>query len=129
MTEERLKEIFGQYGSVVSTKVLPVPWDLNKPHAKATGFVRMGSAEEAKNIIELLNNQIPMGLTSPLTIKYVGDGVPLLTNVCKKLETGEKMYFGTVQSIDVSRRSAYIYCEELFWGYGEIYSHLSVLDR
>jgi len=132
--EDKLKEVFGQYGTVTSTKVLSQGGDKGdgkgKGPGKSAGFVRMSTAEEAKSILQLLNGQVPMGLQYPVMIKYAGDGVPLVGKVCKMLESGEKMYFGTVKSFDADKKGGYIGCDDLWWVTGsDTYVHQTVLER
>merc|ERR1719217_1752452 len=66
VTEEFLKEIFGQYGLVNQLKVLPR--DPSKPEAAA--MIRMGSVEEAQWLVDNLNGNIPQGMTTPVAVKF-----------------------------------------------------------
>merc|ERR1719217_1468531 len=66
VTEEFLKEIFGQYGLVNQLKVLPR--DPSKPEAAA--MIRMGSVEEAQWLVDNLNGNIPQGMSTPVTVKF-----------------------------------------------------------
>lgn len=65
-TEDKLKAIFGQYGSVTDCKVLPVPPGLTN----AAAFVTMGTLQEAKWLLDNLNGNIPQGMSTPVTISY-----------------------------------------------------------
>ena len=53
VNEESLSEIFGAFGSVVSTKIV---MDMNTGRSKGFGFVEMSSAEEANKAIKELDN-------------------------------------------------------------------------
>merc|ERR1719191_910456 len=66
VTEQFLKEIFGQYGLVTQLKVLPR--DASKPEVAA--MIRMGSVEEAQWLVDNLNGNIPQGMTTPVTVKF-----------------------------------------------------------
>lgn len=64
-TEDRIKEIFGAYGQVIQCKVLP-----NNGKNDTASLVRMGTEEQARWLVDELNGNIPLGLTSPLTVRY-----------------------------------------------------------
>lgn len=53
-TEEQLKELFGQAGTVESVTLIT---DKQTGQAKGFGFVEMSTEEEAKKAIEQLNGQ------------------------------------------------------------------------
>lgn len=53
ITSENLAELFGQYGTVASAKVVT---DMYSGRSKGFGFVDMSSAEEAAKCIAALNN-------------------------------------------------------------------------
>jgi len=90
----------------------------------------MATVEEAKNIIATLNNAVMYGLRNPVTIKFAGDGVPLVQKVTKMLESGEKMYTGTIKSFSAEKKNGYIGCEEVMKTLGvDVYSHHSVMER
>ena len=52
VTEGRLEEIFSEYGSVLSARVIS---DRFTGQSRGFGFVEMASAEEAKKAMEALN--------------------------------------------------------------------------
>merc|ERR1719193_386963 len=65
-----------------------------------------------------------------ISIKFAGDGVPLISKVQKKLQDGEKIFFGAVKSFDVERRAGLIACEEVYMNFGvDVYAHQTVLER
>eukprot|EP00747_Dinoflagellata_sp_TGD_P138157 gnl/TRDRNA2_/TRDRNA2_175757_c0_seq15.p1 gnl/TRDRNA2_/TRDRNA2_175757_c0~~gnl/TRDRNA2_/TRDRNA2_175757_c0_seq15.p1 ORF type:complete len:152 (+),score=26.26 gnl/TRDRNA2_/TRDRNA2_175757_c0_seq15:138-593(+) len=64
ITEDQLKAIFGAYGTVASCKVLPSKTN-NSP-----ALVRFESADDAKWVVDILNNNVPEGLTTPVEIKF-----------------------------------------------------------
>mmetsp|Transcript_60804 Transcript_60804/g.131928 ORF Transcript_60804/g.131928 Transcript_60804/m.131928 type:complete len:542 (-) Transcript_60804:97-1722(-) len=66
ITSEQLQAVFSQYGTVAQCKVMDCPPD----STSAAALVRMGSAAEAKMIIETLNGNIPMGLSEPIMVAY-----------------------------------------------------------
>uniref|UniRef100_A0A7S0FS14 Uncharacterized protein n=1 Tax=Pyrodinium bahamense TaxID=73915 RepID=A0A7S0FS14_9DINO len=66
ITDDRLQAIFMQYGSVVQCRALePVP---GKPDRVA--LLRMSSLEEAQWIVENINQNIPVGLATPIAVQY-----------------------------------------------------------
>lgn len=65
LTEESVRALFGQYGSVVSVKVLPPE---GRPDKAA--FVRMGDPSMAKWICDNLHMNIPAGLTTPIDVRF-----------------------------------------------------------
>jgi CspA family cold shock protein len=78
ITEETVKDIFTQYGGVISVKKLP-----NQPgKSDAATLVRMGSAEQAEWMVKNVSSNIPTGLTTPVHIRYAenkGQGAPRLS--------------------------------------------------
>jgi len=64
-TEDQVTQIFAQYGTVKSVKVLPKRGD--KPDIAA--IIDMETAEQAKALIDTVSGTIPAGLTTPLVIK------------------------------------------------------------
>eukprot|EP00930_Biecheleria_cincta_P047188 TRINITY_DN3265_c0_g1_i1.p1 TRINITY_DN3265_c0_g1~~TRINITY_DN3265_c0_g1_i1.p1 ORF type:complete len:239 (-),score=57.80 TRINITY_DN3265_c0_g1_i1:40-756(-) len=69
-SEEFVKQIFSQYGTVVSVKVLPS----KSESSDAACMVRMETVEQAKWLIERLNNNIPQGMSAPVTVKPARSG-------------------------------------------------------
>lgn len=67
--EDFVRQLFGQYGTVRTCKVLKKNGDLANCHA----LVRFGSAEEAANIISSLNGGMLEGFTTALEIAYAQD--------------------------------------------------------
>jgi len=63
--DESLKTIMGAYGTIAQAKVLPA-----QPGRSCAAMVRFSSVEEAKWIVENVNNNIPQGLTGPVEVKY-----------------------------------------------------------
>merc|ERR1719247_3647592 len=70
VTEEFLKEIFGQYGLVNQLKVLP----RDPSKSEVASMIRMGSVEEAQWLVDNLNGNIPQGMTTPCTVKFANAG-------------------------------------------------------
>mmetsp|Transcript_33095 Transcript_33095/g.72081 ORF Transcript_33095/g.72081 Transcript_33095/m.72081 type:complete len:507 (+) Transcript_33095:103-1623(+) len=66
ITSEQLQAVFAQYGTVAQCKVMDPPAD----STSVAALVRMGSAAEAKMILETLNGNIPMGLSEPIVVAY-----------------------------------------------------------
>lgn len=61
--QAQVQEIFGAYGNVTSSKVLP-------GQGKNAALVRFMSVEEATWVVDNLNGNIPQGLTTPIQVKY-----------------------------------------------------------
>jgi len=70
ITKEHVSTIFSQYGTVKSCTVLPP----KQPGYKAAAIMSMGSAEEAKWVVENLNGNLAEGLSSPVTVKFKTGG-------------------------------------------------------
>eukprot|EP00929_Paragymnodinium_shiwhaense_P003594 TRINITY_DN104190_c0_g1_i1.p1 TRINITY_DN104190_c0_g1~~TRINITY_DN104190_c0_g1_i1.p1 ORF type:complete len:529 (+),score=121.88 TRINITY_DN104190_c0_g1_i1:95-1681(+) len=68
-TEEAVKNIFGAYGVVLSVKVLPAN---GKPDMAA--LVRMQDRQMAKWLVDNLNGNMPVGLSTPITVRYAQSG-------------------------------------------------------
>lgn len=68
-TDDYFKQIFAQYANVVACKVVPQA----PGRDDCFGFMKFGSNEEAKYILDTLNGNIPQGLQKPLSIKYASD--------------------------------------------------------
>lgn len=64
-SEDRIKEIFGAYGQVLQCKVLP-----NNGKNDTASLVRMGTEEQARWLVSELHGNIPLGLISPVTVRY-----------------------------------------------------------
>jgi len=65
MTDDQVKQIFGAYGCVVSCKVLPAS---GKPDVAA--LVRMADPDQAKWLVDNVNQNIPLGLGGPVTVRF-----------------------------------------------------------
>lgn len=66
VAEEAIKAVFSQYGAVLSVKKLQ-----NQPgKSDAAALVRMGNTEQAEWILKNVSNNIPTGLTTPVTIRF-----------------------------------------------------------
>ena len=66
VTDDLLKKIFSQYGSIKEVKVLPVATGKQA----AAAFVDMNSLEDAKWIVENVNGNVPEGMAGPVTVAY-----------------------------------------------------------
>jgi len=64
-TEDSIWTVFGQYGTVVSVKILPAS---GKPDAAA--LVRMGDVAQATWLVDNLNGNCPLGMSVPLAVRY-----------------------------------------------------------
>lgn len=64
-TEESLKAIFGQYGNVVSCKILQ-----QSDRADRAALVRMGDPLQAAWFVNNLHQNIPVGLATPIIVRY-----------------------------------------------------------
>lgn len=78
-SEEQLRSIFSAYGSVVSVKVLP---DNGKPDRAA--LVRMSELSQAQWLVDNVNQNIPLGLNSPIVVRFA-------QRSANKISTGETM--------------------------------------
>mmetsp|Transcript_128890 Transcript_128890/g.241075 ORF Transcript_128890/g.241075 Transcript_128890/m.241075 type:complete len:310 (-) Transcript_128890:56-985(-) len=65
-TEDTVKKIFGAYGTIVSTRVLPTPDGADN----AAALVKFGDVSQAAWLVENLNGNIPSGLMTPVTVRY-----------------------------------------------------------
>jgi len=65
-----VQRIFGAYGQIVQSKVLPT----TAPGAKVACMIRFATLDEAKWIVENLNGNIPQGLTDPIVVRYAAPG-------------------------------------------------------
>lgn len=69
VTEDRVRELFGQYGTVSQCKILP-----DQPgKADRAALVRFGDEAQARWMVENMNGNIPVGLSSPLVVRFAGD--------------------------------------------------------
>merc|ERR1719181_2646655 len=73
MTEERLRQIMSQYGSVVACTVMP---PAGMPDCCA--LVRFADVAGAKWIVQNLNGNMPLGLSTPISVNFALplDGAP-----------------------------------------------------
>lgn len=69
VTEDRLREVFGAYGTVVSLKILSMQ---GGKFTTAAAVMRMGTAEEASWLVDNVHGNIPVGLESPVMIRFAG---------------------------------------------------------
>merc|ERR1719502_157963 len=67
-TTESVTTLLGQYGTIVSAKVLETA---GKPDKVA--MVKFSSFEEAKWVLENLNGNIPAGIDSVIHVKYAAN--------------------------------------------------------
>merc|ERR1719191_925153 len=64
-SEQLVKDIFSQYGTVQSVKLLPA----NPQKGDAAAMVRMGDNDQAKWLIDNVNGNIPQGLSNVVAVK------------------------------------------------------------
>lgn len=81
-TEDTLKQVFGAYGLVTSTRVLQSNATNANPTGETIALVRMGSADQAAWMVENLNGNIPQGLDRPIIVRYAdakgAKGAPMM---------------------------------------------------
>merc|ERR1740117_964361 len=65
-TDESITMTFGQYGHVLSVKILPA----QRGRSDVAALVRMSSPEQAKWIVENLHGNVPSGLGGAVTCRY-----------------------------------------------------------
>merc|ERR1712079_990932 len=65
-TETSIRNIFSEYGTVLSAQVLPCSLGMHNTEA----VVQMGNVEVAEWLVENVNNNIPEGLSSPIQISF-----------------------------------------------------------
>ncbi|CEM37940.1 unnamed protein product [Vitrella brassicaformis CCMP3155] len=77
--EDKLRSIFGRYGTIIQTKILTdnrdgsapgQPGGLGDIKKTRTGFVRYNLRKEASDAIQNLNGVTPAGWTEPLMVKF-----------------------------------------------------------
>jgi len=64
-------EIFSQFGTVVSHRVLP---SKTPGRVRLAAMIRYATAEDAKFVVENLNGTAPVGLNDPIKVKYANMG-------------------------------------------------------
>jgi len=68
--EKNLENMFKEYGTVISTRILRKPDGLSR----GVGFARMENKEKCDLIINAFNNKIVPGSTEPLLVKFADSG-------------------------------------------------------
>lgn len=74
VTEGMITQVFGQYGSVVSVKKMPI----QAGKTDAAALVLMGSVSQAEYLVKSVDRSIPPGLTQPVFIKFAENGNKVL---------------------------------------------------
>jgi len=74
ITDDRVRSVFAQYGLVAQAKVLPPAYPA-QPDREA--FVRMSSVEEARWMVENINDNILSGMVNPVNVRYSPHKGPL----------------------------------------------------
>jgi len=69
-TEEHLEEMFKEYGTVISTRILRKPDGISR----GVGFARMESKEKCEQIIQNFNSKMLAGGKEPLLVKFADGG-------------------------------------------------------
>ncbi|XP_052091924.1 RNA-binding motif, single-stranded-interacting protein 1-like isoform X11 [Mytilus californianus] len=69
-TETHLENMFKEYGTVISTRILRNPDGVSK----GVGFARMESKEKCEQIITVFNGKLVPGSTEPLIVKLADGG-------------------------------------------------------
>eukprot|EP00927_Polykrikos_kofoidii_P049094 TRINITY_DN43221_c0_g1_i1.p1 TRINITY_DN43221_c0_g1~~TRINITY_DN43221_c0_g1_i1.p1 ORF type:complete len:552 (+),score=75.59 TRINITY_DN43221_c0_g1_i1:230-1885(+) len=80
MTDELVREIFCAYGGIIRTRVLP---DNGKGDRAA--LVKMARVAEASWLVQNLNGNIPLGLSTPITVRFAD-------NRAERAKAAEKSY-------------------------------------
>lgn len=62
-----IQSVFGAYGTIIQHKILAKP---NPMVPTACALIRFSTVEEAKWIVENVNNNIPQGLSTPIKVNY-----------------------------------------------------------
>eukprot|EP00747_Dinoflagellata_sp_TGD_P185806 gnl/TRDRNA2_/TRDRNA2_42537_c0_seq1.p1 gnl/TRDRNA2_/TRDRNA2_42537_c0~~gnl/TRDRNA2_/TRDRNA2_42537_c0_seq1.p1 ORF type:complete len:376 (-),score=88.14 gnl/TRDRNA2_/TRDRNA2_42537_c0_seq1:96-1103(-) len=70
MTESKLHEIFGAYGTVTQVRVLETNGFSPDGEGESVALMRMGSVDEATWLVQNLNGNIPQGIEKPVQVKY-----------------------------------------------------------
>mmetsp|Transcript_87996 Transcript_87996/g.138952 ORF Transcript_87996/g.138952 Transcript_87996/m.138952 type:complete len:569 (+) Transcript_87996:90-1796(+) len=78
MTDEMLEEVFGNYGTVVSTSVIQNAKP-SKDGLESVCLITMSSQEEAASLLQKLDGNIPDGLLEPVSIKFAS-GTPAMAS-------------------------------------------------
>eukprot|EP00928_Gymnodinium_smaydae_P023886 TRINITY_DN1952_c0_g2_i1.p1 TRINITY_DN1952_c0_g2~~TRINITY_DN1952_c0_g2_i1.p1 ORF type:complete len:254 (+),score=78.98 TRINITY_DN1952_c0_g2_i1:64-762(+) len=65
ITEDGVKTIFNNYGTALSVRILPK----NEQYPNTAAKIQMASSEQAKWLVENVNDKVPVGMTSPITVK------------------------------------------------------------
>ncbi|BFY97551.1 hypothetical protein BsWGS_00594 [Bradybaena similaris] len=68
--EKNLENMFKEYGTVISTRILRKPDGISR----GVGFARMESKEKCDQIINAFNNKMLPGSTEPLLVKFADSG-------------------------------------------------------
>ncbi|CAG5124767.1 unnamed protein product, partial [Candidula unifasciata] len=68
--EKNLENMFKEYGTVISTRILRKPDGISR----GVGFARMESKEKCDQIINAFNNKMLPGSSEPLLVKFADSG-------------------------------------------------------
>ncbi|GFR67420.1 RNA-binding motif, single-stranded-interacting protein 2 [Elysia marginata] len=68
--EKNLENMFKEYGTVISTRILRKP----DGHSRGVGFARMESKDKCDQIINTFNNKMLPGSNEPLLVKFADSG-------------------------------------------------------
>lgn len=68
--ESGIQQILGQYGNILSVKVLGIQ------NGNTAAMVRFATVEEATLVKDNLNGNIPQGWDRPITVRYSNDSTP-----------------------------------------------------
>lgn len=69
-TEKHLENMFKDYGTVISTRILRKP----DGFSRCVGFARMESKDKCEQIINTFNNKMLSGCSEPLLVKFADSG-------------------------------------------------------
>mmetsp|Transcript_44294 Transcript_44294/g.87849 ORF Transcript_44294/g.87849 Transcript_44294/m.87849 type:complete len:272 (+) Transcript_44294:85-900(+) len=121
MTEDRLKEIFGAYGTVKWCKISPGKG--GKAGIFTSAILELGSVDEAQYFVTALDENIPEGLEKPIRVRYkppskgkpkggfsggyVASPRPVLVEAGETEESGEPRSHGPWRSTREARPAPY----------------------
>lgn len=83
-TETNLENMFKDYGTVISTRILRKPDGISR----GVGFCRMECKEKCEQIVNQFNGKILPGCTDPLLVKFADGGNKKKTQIQQKLPEG-----------------------------------------
>ncbi|XP_070212771.1 RNA-binding motif, single-stranded-interacting protein 2-like isoform X4 [Littorina saxatilis] len=83
-TEKHLENMFKDYGTVISTRILRKP----DGFSRCVGFARMENKDKCGAIIDAFNNKMLTGCSEPLLVKYADSGNKKKSQQQKLMQVG-----------------------------------------